>query len=188
MLRRSCAGAVVHEAPADRAATDLQGSAARRRSVRHVSMALIAVAVLTGCGAAPVPATPPPAATPPPTGLPPSALPFLGVACPRPNSITCDRVGIGVGLHAPTATAVTVWLAGRIIRLRPPADPPDDLWLGYLRDAGLRQGALDVHLAQRERLWFGSPEVFVRVRVTAVFPNGTTRTLAADDLLHPGFG
>jgi hypothetical protein len=173
MLRRSRAGARAA------AATDLEGAGARRRIVRHLRLVPIVVAALTGCCGA---------ATPTPTELPPTALPFLGVACPRPNSIACDRVGIGVHMDGGHPTAVIVQVAGRLIRLSPPLDPPDDVWLGYLPDAGLRHGALDVHLTQREQLWLGSPEVFARVRVTAFFANGTARTLAADDLLHPGFG
>jgi hypothetical protein len=62
-----------------------------------------------------------------PTRLPQSALPFLGVACSQPNSIACDRVGVGVHLKA-AATLVTVTVAGRLVTLSPPLDPPDDLW------------------------------------------------------------
>jgi len=37
-------------------------------------------------------------------------------------------------------------------------DPPDDLWLGYLDEAGLKLGPLDVHLPAGVNLWSGTPE------------------------------
>jgi hypothetical protein len=120
------------------------------------------------------------------TRLPQSALPFLGVACSQPNSIACDRIGVGVHLKA-AATLVTVTVAGRLVTLSPPLDPPDDLWYGYLSDAGLSHGPLDVHRLPG-RLWFGTPEVYPRVRVTAFFADGTAASLHAVDFLHPGFG
>lgn len=118
--------------------------------------------------------------------LPQSALPFLGVACSQPNSIACDRVGVGVHLKAAT-TLVTVNVAGRLVTLSPPLDPPDDLWYGYLSDAGLSHGPLDVHRPPG-RAWFGIPEVNPRVLVTAFFADGTVASLHAVDFLHPGYG
>jgi hypothetical protein len=120
--------------------------------------------------------------------LPSSALPFLGVSCPIPNSIACDRVGIGVHFSR-AATLVVVELAGRLVTLSPPTDPPpDDLWLGYLLDASLRHGSLKVHIPRDRRLWLGTPEVWPRVRVTAFFPDGHAASLTGTVLLHPGFG
>jgi hypothetical protein len=116
-----------------------------------------------------------------------AATPFLGVSCPVGNSIACDRVGIGVHLRR-AATLVTVQVAGRLVTLSPPLDPPDDLWLGYLFDAGLRHGPLKVHIPASADLWAGSPEVDARVHVTAFFSNGRAATLSAGVLLHPGFG
>lgn len=117
-----------------------------------------------------------------------AAAPFLGVSCPVPNSITCDRVGIGVHMSR-AATLVVVRVAGRLVTLSPPTDPPpDDLWLGYLFDAGLRHGPLDVHVPPSVRLWFGTPEVHPHVRVTAFFPDGRAASLTTAVLLHPGFG
>jgi hypothetical protein len=116
-----------------------------------------------------------------------AALPFLGVSCPVGNSIACDRVGVGVHLHQ-AATLVVVWVAGRLVTLSPPMGPRDDLWLGYLYDAGLKHGLLKVHVPANAHLWFGSPEVYPRVRVTAFFPDGRSATRSATVLLHPGFG
>lgn len=131
---------------------------------------------LRGCGAVnPMPA------------LGDAALPFLGVSCPVPSSIACDRVGVGVHLRR-AATLVMVRVAGRLVTLSPPMDPSDDLWLGYLDDAGLKHGALDVHVPAGVNFWSGSPEVYAPVRVTALFPNGHSATRTATVLLHPGFG
>jgi len=116
-----------------------------------------------------------------------AATPFLGVACPVGNSIACDRIGIGVHLRR-VATLVTVQVAGRLVTLSPPAGPSDDLWLGYLFDAGLRHGPLKVRISAGAHLWFGSPEVYPPVRVTAFFPDGHAATRSASVLLHPGFG
>lgn len=115
------------------------------------------------------------------------ATPFLGVSCPVPNSIACDRVGIGVHLCR-AATLVMVRVAGRLVTLSPPLDPPDDLWLGYLFDSNLRRGPLKVLTPANGHLWFGSPEVHPRVRVTAFFPNGRAATRRTSVRLHPGFG
>jgi hypothetical protein len=70
--------------------------------------------------------------------------PDLGVACPRANSLRCDRVGLAVWLEHPAAR-VSATVDGRPLRLtvahwstqRPP-------WLGYLHPAGLLDGALRV--------------------------------------------
>ena len=84
--------------------------------------------------------------------LGPGAEPFLGVACHPANSIGCARVGVGVTLKA-TAALVTVEMTGRFVTLTPP-DPPSDLWSGYLYEANLTHGPLDVHLPAGQKLWF----------------------------------
>ncbi|HEX4672986.1 MAG TPA: hypothetical protein VH279_11990 [Solirubrobacteraceae bacterium] len=117
-----------------------------------------------------------------------SAEPFLGVACGVPNSITCDRVGVGVNLSQP-AMLVMVNVAGRWVTLSPPTDSPrDPLWLGYLYDAGLRRGALDVGIPRRATRWFGTPEVQPPVTLEVFFDDGSLGTLTARGFLHPGFG
>lgn len=116
-----------------------------------------------------------------------AATPFLGVACPVGNSIACNRIGIGVHLRR-VATLVTVQVAGRLVTLSPPAGPSDDLWLGYLFDAGLRHGPLKVPISANEHLWSGSPAVYPPVRVTAFFPDGHAATLSTTVSLNPGFG
>jgi hypothetical protein len=127
------------------------------------------------------------AATSPVRMLGEASLPFLGVSCPVASSIACDRVGVGVHLRL-AATLVVVQVAGRLVTLSPPTDSHADLWLGYLDNAGLTHGPLDVHLPAGVNSWSGSPEVDARVRVTALFPDGHSRTRAGTVLLHPGFG
>jgi hypothetical protein len=127
------------------------------------------------------------AATGPMRMLGDASLPFLGVSCPVASSIVCDRVGVGVHLRR-AATLVVVRVAGRLVTLSPPTDLRADLWLGYLDNAGLKRGPLDVHLPAGVNSWSGSPEVDSPVRVTAVFPDGHSGTLSETVLLHPGFG
>jgi len=114
------------------------------------------------------------------------AEPFLGLACHPANSIGCGRVGISVSLK-PAATLVTVEIAGRVVTLTPP-DAPSDLWSGYLYDADLRRGPLNVHIPARRKLWFGEPAVYPRVRLSVFFANGRVASAQFVDFLHPGFG
>lgn len=117
-----------------------------------------------------------------------SALPYLGVSCRVPNSIVCNRVGVGVWLNRP-AKRVTVTVAGRVVELRLSThNPRRNLWLGYLNNAGLRDGPLDVHLPAGQSSWVGSPGVRARVQVRAWLFNGTTTALAGSAQLHAGFG
>jgi hypothetical protein len=147
------------------------------RSVRPICLVAILCVAASGCGSDRAQRR-----------LDESAEPFLGVACGVPNSITCDRVGVGVNAPAAT-TLVMVHVAGRWVRLSPPTDSPGDhLWLGYLRDAGLRHGALDVGIPPVATRWFGTPEVQPPVTVAVFFADGTVSTLTARGFLHPGFG
>ncbi len=117
-----------------------------------------------------------------------SAEPFLGVACGLPNSIACDRVGVGVSLSRPAAL-VMVEVADRFVTLSPPTDAPNDhLWFGFLYKAGLRHGPLDVHIPPRATRWFGTPEVRPPVTVEVFFQDGAVGTLTSRGFLHPGFG
>lgn len=44
--------------------------------------------------------------------------PYMGVACPTPNSIACDRIGLAIWLKEPART-VTATIAGHHLRLQP---------------------------------------------------------------------
>jgi hypothetical protein len=119
--------------------------------------------------------------------LSPSTLPFLGIACGIPNSIACDRIGVGVNLRE-RAALVAVHVNDRLVTLSPPLDPPDDLWLGYLSNAGLTHGPHAIGLPPGDPWWFGNPEVDPRVLVTVFFEDGSVGSLSAPGFLHPGFG
>ena len=113
--------------------------------------------------------------------------PYLGVACGTANSIACDRVGVGVNIAS--AALVMVEVAGRLVTLSPPTDAPDDhLWLGYLYNAGLRHGPLDVRIPPNATRWFGTPEVQPPVTIDVFFADGTFGRLTGRGFLHPGFG
>jgi hypothetical protein len=118
-----------------------------------------------------------------------AAPPRLGVACPRANSIACDRVGIGVRLDR-AAALVVVEVAGRLVTLSPPdALTRNALWLGYLHPAGLRhRGPLRVRWPRGATLWSGRHAVRARVRVTAFLADGTTASLTSTVSLNTGFG
>jgi hypothetical protein len=125
-------------------------------------------------------------------GCPPvSALPpvdvgqvTVGVACPTPNSVRCDRVGVGVEVPTP-ATLVTAAVDGRLVTLNPP-DRGSNLWQSYLYGAGLGHGALNTHAVLGS--WIGNPPVVVHVRVTVFRPDGTAGQVSETMNLHPGFG
>jgi hypothetical protein len=120
--------------------------------------------------------------------LPAPSLPFLGVACGRPDWIGCGRIGIGVTTATP-ARLVVVEIAGRVVALSAPAPPQTPtVWQGYLLGVSLRHGPLRIPVSARQDYWYGSPEVHPRVRVTAFFSNGRVASGTGIVLLHPGFG
>jgi hypothetical protein len=123
-----------------------------------------------------------------PESVAPEVVPVLGVACHVPNSIACDRVGVAVGFRLPAAL-VMAEIDGRLVTLNPPRDFPDDLWHGYLYNAGLRHGPLNVGIAPGATRWSGTPEVQPYVTVTVFFENGTVAaSRTSRGLLYPGFG
>jgi hypothetical protein len=67
----------------------------------------------------------------------------MGVACPQPNAIACDRVGLAVWLKRP-AISVNASIAGQPLELdwfgeehRAPSNKPRTEFAGYLQPAGL---------------------------------------------------
>jgi hypothetical protein len=122
-----------------------------------------------------------------PESVAPEVVPYLGVACHVANSIACDRVGVAVGFRPPAAL-VMAEIDGRLVTLNPPRDFPDDLWQGYLYQAGLRHGPLAIGIAPGATRWSGTPEVQPYVTVTVFFEDGTVASRTSRGLLHPGFG
>jgi hypothetical protein len=82
----------------------------------------------------------------PPLVAPASVLsqtPYMGVACPQPNAIACDRVGLAIWLKRP-AVSVNATIAGQPLKLdwfgdehRSPSGKPRTEFDGYLQPAAL---------------------------------------------------
>jgi hypothetical protein len=117
--------------------------------------------------------------------------PYLGVACPEPNSIGCDRVGLAVWLERP-ARAVTATIGDRRFALDDdhwPADSRGDAHIGYLEHAGLKgTGPLGVKIDEPpDRLIRGDaahPDVTLRI----TFHDGRSIVTTTSVGLHPGWG
>lgn len=103
--------------------------------------------------------------------------PYVGVACPGPNSTVCGRVGIAVWLARP-ATEVDVAVDGRRTRLRL-LNAPSGMWIGFVR---LRVGALGL-----PPTWFGTPVKWMTLHLRVHFRDGW-RAGAVRVQLRPGFG
>jgi hypothetical protein len=104
--------------------------------------------------------------------------PYLGIACPGPNTTTCGRVGIAVWLHGP-ARRVDASLAGVTVRLH------DDGLAGQYRTgyATLPPGPLGLPLR-----WYGTkPPKWLLLRGTIRRADGTTGG-AVRSFLHAGLG
>ena len=128
-------------------------------------------------------------------------MPYMGVACPDPNTIACDRVGLSVVLRRP-ALAVQATIAGHTFSLDPDAphhwhridDPNPDAraptiaFAGYLRPAGLR-ARLHVIPDIDPTHWIGRnpvPAPLVRLRITQ--PDGPILSTHVRTRLSPGWG
>ena len=118
--------------------------------------------------------------------LPASALPFVGVACGRPDWSGCHRLGVGAAV-SPQATLVVARIAGTLVTLVAPGRGATE-WLGYLNNANYRRGPLAVTSRRPGMHWYGTPEVWPHVQVTAFFPGGRVATVSGRTLLHPGYG
>lgn len=109
--------------------------------------------------------------------------PYLGVACPQPNSTACGRIGISVSLTHP-ALGVEAVLVGRRVRLRTGpfvlAGRGPRFWQGFVH--------IDPRKLRLPRFWSGSrPVVFLRVRI-AIRYRTSLKQGAVRVLLHPGWG
>jgi hypothetical protein len=103
--------------------------------------------------------------------------PYVGVACPGPNSTVCGRVGIAVWLARP-ATEVDATLGGRRTRLRL-VNAPSGMWVGFVR---LRLGALGLPAT-----WYGTPARWMTLHLREQFGDGW-RSGAVRVELRPGYG
>ena len=117
--------------------------------------------------------------------------PYMGVSCPKPNSIACDRVGLAVWVAKPAAT-ITADIAGRELRLRSPrptrAEGRETYWEGFLQPAGLRDGPLKVKPDRGTEYWRGLHPVSARVRVRATYRGGGAASRTIRVPLAAGWG
>jgi hypothetical protein len=110
-----------------------------------------------------VPAAPGAVAQPPSEVL--SRAPYMGVACPRANSIGCDRVGLAVWLKRPARSARAM-IDGRSLHMSRFGNPPrpGTEYAGYLVPAGIAS-RLRVHPLAGTSTWLGgrAPSATVRL-------------------------
>jgi hypothetical protein len=117
----------------------------------------------------------------------------MGVACHVPNSIACDRVGLGVWLRRP-AIAVSATIAGSALNLNDPAwsgplrNGRRTMFAGFLQPAGLLDGALRVRLDRGRYYWIGSHEVGARVSIVVDYGGGRKVQTTTMVGLHAGWG
>jgi hypothetical protein len=118
-----------------------------------------------------------------------SRAPDVGVACAVPNSIACDRVGIGVWLTKP-ASGVSAEIDGRPLRLHPGGfgGRGPTYWEGYLHPAGLLSGALRVVPDRGRYGWQGRHPKDAQLRIVVRRPDGSTRATQLTVTLGPGWG
>ena len=173
----------------------------RRRLVASVAVAA-SVGIGVGTGALFGGASPPRGATPghgPVVNVAPAAVlagsPYMGVACRRPNSTLCDRVGLAVWLRRP-AVAVSATIAGRALELDDPlwsAKPHRGrrtMFAGFVQPAGLAD-SLHITPDPGPLRWWAprngnapSPRVSLRID----YGSGRTLVTQLDVYLSAGWG
>lgn len=117
-----------------------------------------------------------------------SREPDVGVACPRANSIACDRVGLALWLAVP-ARRVTATIDGRALRLHPTRWRNKQApWIGYLQPAGLLDGELRVTPDRGRDHWEGRHPKHARVVVRITRPDGTRAVTRLTVALRAGWG
>jgi hypothetical protein len=171
----------------------------RRRRIAIVGLALVLIAaavgraVMTRDGSAPTrPASPGPLTVEPKRLLlRPS---FLGVSCPRPNSIACDRVGLAIWT-LDSARAARATIAGHSFELtddprhvgpHQPGQPR--MFVGFLHHAGLRHGPLAVRVENGRSRWTGIRPVDARVRLVITLADRSQQETSLSVPLQPGWG
>jgi hypothetical protein len=147
----------------------------------------VAVAVAQSAGDRSVPAAAPPATL----ALPRD--PGMGVACPEPNSIACDRIGIAVWLDSAPRRLVarvggrSVVLRDAHIRCGADASCPR-LYQAMLQPAGLLDGARKVTPDEGRYRWLGRHPVVGTLTVTATYRDGSRAVATRRVPLAPGWG
>jgi len=170
----------------------------RRRRVAVATLlgvitALAAVLVTRGAAHKPRPSQPPVQSTHPvPTGAPSAVLaeePYMGVACPIPNSIGCDRVGLSIRLRT-RAYSASATIDGRALTLDnsqwsdPPVRGKHEFLGGFLQPAGLKNGPLKITTDSS-----GYPRsVTATVRLVVDYGGGREVQTTTAVGLHAGWG
>jgi hypothetical protein len=152
-----------------------------------VAAVAVAVAVAQSAGDRSIPVAPAPAAL----ALPRD--PGMGVACPEPNSIACDRIGIAVWLDSEPQRLVAR-VGGRSVALRDAhircgagASCPR-LYQAMLRPAGLLDGALKVTPDEGRHRWLGRHPVAGTLTIIATYRGGSRAVATRRVPLAPGWG
>ena len=119
---------------------------------------------------------------------------YMGVSCRKPNSVSCDRVGLAIWLKEP-AERLVAEIEGHRLELESPGEfvPGTGIgWEGYLQPAGLLDpgGPLAVRPepGQPPDYWSGVQPVTASIRLTATYSDGTTATKMIRAPLRPGWG
>ena len=111
----------------------------------------------------------------------------MGVRCPGPNSITCDRVGLAVWLEQP-ATRLTATIEGKPLRMKAPVRPKG-YYEGSLQPAGLTTpGPMHVTPDRGTSYWEGRHPLRARVHLVASYGDGSVAATTVRVWLHSGWG
>ena len=120
----------------------------------------------------------------------------MAVACQRPNSIACDRVGLAVWTRR-AARSVRATVAGKSFTLdyqvccfpQPPPPRVRHQFVGFLHHAGLRgPGPLEVDVENGRNRWTGVHPVSAEVQLLITFPDGSETTTRVRAPLLAGWG
>lgn len=105
-----------------------------------------------------------------------SQRPYMGVSCPEPNSIACDRVGLSVWLREP-AMRVEASIDGRQFALDDDdwSEAPDTqgrrrVFAGFLQPAGLTEPGSVLHVEpEAGDHWIGQKPVSATVELDITY-------------------
>jgi hypothetical protein len=123
---------------------------------------------------------------------------YMGVACPRPNSIRCDRVGLAVWLPD-RVRRLDASISGMPVTLRWRAETDAAEWgitryrrisyyEGYLAPARLIEGPLHVRPDRGRYYWTGRHPTSARVRLVARYGSGKVARVRMRVGLAAGWG
>jgi hypothetical protein len=188
---------------AEAAAALFEEARQRARRRRRAAFGGLAV-VLIAAGVALVVVMPHDRSTPRPPGAPAPVTvrpervleraPYLGINCPRTNSIACDRIGLAIFLRS-AAADVRATIAGHSFDLTDdprqvgPHHPGQPyMFIGVLHHAGLREGPLAVRVENGRSRWTGKHPVDATLRLLITLADRSQVTTSIRVPLQPGWG